>query len=550
MYETGRGAYRDEILVLCAGLWNPDSGNFPAQAARFPAVKEIYVELLRLALETPSTAGIAASLAEQWEVGKELEPALLALLRRAPAEGGSRFAGAFLPALRLVASGNKGEASAELEDVYIALLNNSRSSQGVEVSKQAALALGSLRSENPDAIRGLIKGLFVVSTEGRTAFKESLRALLSIGPPAVPFLVDVLESGSGAGRVEYLRVFAVKNGVPDWKWRVGMRIPMVLAQLRDERAAGAIVSDITAPVIEPAFLPDRQRMNWTIAQTNRIKFDSWALMSTFNKDVTFDALRAIRDRNVEGSARLQLCLALAFNFTPEALDTLFRVVYEAGPPTEDLPSPTRESDFVIRFLQVLAYAVDHRNLERFQSVFVDGFDENFGDVERAEDIQEKLSQVDIRILLRVPVVCRNNRDCYLEVLKGNPWSDPAEKEAFYPSDYEGVGDRETKYILAMARTKAALVLGRWEADEEQRAEIVGVLAEVYSALPYDSELYDDLRRSIMLGFERQGRKDPGKVITALENLIAKETGKGEGATVWNQRLQALQTSLEHRKEGK
>jgi hypothetical protein len=550
MYESQRGAYRDEILLLCAGLWNPDRGNFPVQAAKFREVRSVYLDLLRLALEAPSTAVAAARLAEHWEVGEELKEELGSLVRRAGGEGGDRFAKAYLPALKFLLSEKGGGASSDLEDAYVALLSNSSTAQGIEVNQMAATALGELRSENPEAIKGLIKGLFLVSTDAGTTFKESLEALLKIGAPTVPYLVDVLESGPGDEKVKYLREFAVKNAIPEWKWHSGMKIPLVLAQLRDERSAATVIGDLGRPIIEPAGLSNSLRMDWTIAQTNRIKFDSFALMSTFEKGVMVDALRTIRGRSVEGSARLQLSFALAFNFTPEGLDTLFRTVHETELEQGDLPPLARESDFVIRFLQPLAYAVDYRNLQRFQDIFVDGFDENFWDISRAEDINEKLQQVDITVLLRVPQVCREELDCYLEVLRGNPWSNPAEGEAFNLSEYEGVDVRETAYIHAMARTKAALVLGRWKADQKQRVAILGALGKVYSALPYDSELYDDLRRALMLGLERQGRETPDQTAAAIGTLVTGEAGKGAAAVVWNQRLRALQHFLGNRRDDK
>ena len=551
MYKSGRGAYRDEILMLLSGLWSPDAGIHPEQASRFPKVKGIYLDILKEAFQTPTTAPTAARLAEQWDVGKELKGDLVALLRRAAAEGGHRFAGAFLPALRLLMSAKPGAVPGKkLEDAYIALLNSSPETQGFEVNILAARALGELRSRKPEAIKGLVKGLFLTSADGKSGFDASRDALLNIGKPVVPYLVDVLDAGPRGAGEEYLRLFAARRGAPDWIWRTGRQIPMVLAQLRDKRAARTIIKDMSRPVIEPVALPHWQRRDWTIHQVTRITFDGWALMSIFNKDVMSDALRAIRDRKEEGSARLQLAYALAFNFTPEAVDTLFRVVHEAGERERGLPPPATDSDFVTRFLMAVAYAVGHSNLARFRNVFVDGFDKYFGDVERADDILEMLSMLHVQILLRVPAVCRKNLDCYLEVFRGNRWDGPSHEEVFDPSNFRGVEERETMYILACGRTKAALVLGRWKASKKQRARILAALAEVYADLPYDAEIYDDLRRGILLGLERQGRKAPGKAIAVLKNLMSGEADKGADAVEWNHRLRALQIFLEHESRDK
>jgi len=359
-----------------------------------------------------------------------------------------------------------------------------------------------------------------------------------------------MDSKAGDADVEYLRAFAFRNAVSEWKWKSGMRIPMALAMLRDTRAARALVKDIARPIIEPDSLRDNQRQDWTIAQTNRIKHDSWALMSVAHKEIMVDALGAVRDRTVEGSARLQLALALAFNFTPGSLDTLFAVVHDrAGSELPighaALPPPAKESDFVIRFLQVLAYAVDHSGLQRFQDLFVDGFDENFSDVDRCEDIQEKLKQPDIGVLLTVPRACRADLKCYLKVLKGGAGAAKGSSIKYDPAAFPGIDEEETEYLKSMGRTKAALVLGRWDASARKRAVIVKTLVEVYSSLPYNEELYGDLRLSILLGLERMGRRSPAKVADALEGMISKEAGKGASAEIWNQRLEALRLFLGH-----
>lgn len=72
-----------------------------------------------------------------------------------------------------------------------------------------------------------------------------------------------------------------------------------------------------------------------------------------------------------------------------------------------------------------------------------------------------------------------------------------------------------------------------------------VLTEVYSALPYDDEIYGDLRTCILLGLERMGRKTPEKVADVVRSLADREAGKGGAALVWNQRLNALRLFLEH-----
>ena len=559
MFDPRQGKYNREILRVISDIWDPSPQTYKAEAEKFAKKKPLYVEILRLALGSPETAVVAASNVEEWKL-QELKADLALMLEEDVKSSQPQFALAYAPALRSLSSPEMGGYSEDFEDVYVALLNSSPDIQGIEVNKMSAQALGEIKTKNPEAIKALIRGLFLVSKEGGTVFKESLKSLLQVGSDAVPFLVDIVESHPGDPAVRYMEEFAVKNAISQWKWRKGMRIPMLLAQLRDQRAAAALVVDIARPVIEPPNLPDTLRQDWTIAQTNRIKFDSWALMSIANPAVMEQALKTMRDRNVEGSARLQLSLALAFSFTPEAAETLLSVCHQPeldeDVMTEEeiakveayraqLGEPAKETDFVIRFLQPLAYSIDYAHLLQFNDIFVEGFDENFGEQEKAEDITEKLGQIDIKVLIGVPKACRKNFECYLSVLRGGPGKIEDNEERYDPDKVEGVDARESEYVRAMARAKAGLVLGRWTPTKEQRAELIKAFANQFTTLPYDDELYGDLRQVILLGFEHLGQTKSKDVLVAVKNLIEKEQKKGVEATkVWNQRLVALQYYLE------
>jgi len=559
MFDPRQGKYNKEILRVISEIWDPKAKTHKTEAEKFPKKKPLYLDILRMALQSPETAVVAASNIEEWRL-QEMKADLVKLLEEDLKSTQPQFGHAYAPALRTLSSDEMGGYSEDLEEVYLSLLNNSPDLQGIEVNKLAATALGELKTQNPDAIKALIRGLFLVSKDGGTVFKESLKSLLQVGSPAVPFLVAIVESKPGDEHVRYMEEFAVKNAISGWKWRKGMRIPMLLAQLRDRRAAAAIVRDIARPVIEPPNLPDTLRQDWTIAQTNRIKFDSWALMSVAHKDVMESALKTMRDRNVEGSARLQLALSLAFNFSPEAARALLDVCYQPELDEDDMSEEeiarieayraklgevAKESDFVIRFLQPLAYATDAAHLNEFNDVFVDGFDENFGDVEKAEDIQVKLEQIDIKVLIGVPTACGKNLECYLSVFRGGAGKVEGVEDKYEPDTVEGVDSRETEYVKAMARAKAGLILGRWPAKKEQRKEILKTFFVEFGKLPYDDELYGDLRQVVLLGVERQGVKDKKTSLAMIDELIAREAKKGVEATkVWNQRLEALRFYLE------
>jgi hypothetical protein len=562
IFDPRQGEYNKEILLTLAQMWDPDPAEFKGEAEKFAKKKPMYVELLRVALQSPDTAPLAAKLGAEWGL-QELRSDFNKLIVDDVKNEQPQYMLAYAPVLSALSAESMGGFSSEMEDVYVTLLNNSPDIQTIEVNKLAAKALGAIKSTNPEAVKAMVKALFLQSKDGGTTFKEAVQSLLQMGPVVVPYLVDILNSNPGDENVRYIEEYAVKNAISDWKWRRGMRIPMVLAQLRDPRAGGALVEDMGRAVIEPANLPDNLKQDWTITQTNRLKFDSWGLMSALRAPHSERAVALVRDKNVEGSARLQLALAMAFSFTPEMTAGLFKVVYE---PAQDeggeeetgeagaqaasavkMPPPARESDFVIRFLQTIAYAVDADSLPTFNDVFISGFDENFGDVEKAEYIQDKLEAVDIKILLKVVEACQKDYACYRSVFMGSTGKAQGSEVAYDPEAFKGADPRETEYLKAMGRSKAGLVLSRWKLTAELRAELTKTFIDVYSALSYDDELYGDLRQVILLGLERFGMNDPKKVVmTALKDLLEKEGKKGsEGMDVRNQRLEALISFLEH-----
>ncbi len=554
MFDPKQGKYNKEIMRVISDIWDPSAKQFKAEAEKFTKKKGLYSDMLRLALQSPETAVVAASNIAEWKL-TDLKEDLAATLREDLKNEQPQYAPAYSPALIALTSENMGGFQSAHEDIYLALLGSSPDIQGVEVNKLAATALGEIRSKNPEAIKALIKGIFLVSKDGGTVFKEALRSLLMVGPDTVPYLVAIVQSRPGDEAVRYMEEFTVKNAISEWKWRNGMRIPMVLAQLRDLRAAAALVENIARPVIEPPNLPENLRQDWTIAQTNRIKFDSWGIMSVANPDVHWQALKIMRDRNVEGSARLQLALGLAFNFTPEGFATLLRVVYEpeidedAMPEEEitriekeqeELGPAAKESDFMIRYLQPLAYAVGPAELDQFNEIFVEGFEEYYGEEDRFEDIVEKMEQVDVKVLLGVVTACGRTLECYESVFQGGPGKVEGSADAYLPEDVKGVDERETAYVQAMARAKAGLVISRWPMGSKKAKATMQMLAKEFSALDYDDELFGDLRQVMLLAFERVGVASPKDSVEIIQALIAKEEAKEvEPVKVWNQRLTAL-----------
>jgi hypothetical protein len=567
------GMYGGEVMRLVKALWNPDARTHEEQSKAFASVREDYVALLRAGLKNPDLAVLVADLVAIAGIA-ELRDDLLGLLSEVAQKDVKRqFERAYarsLLALGVMSDAEMAEYKGldSLNDIddtlLVALLSRSSDRQDVDANKRAAIALGKKKSSSPDAIRALIRGLFVANGAARS---ESLDAILRIGAPAVPFLIDVMGAKPGSEEIRYMEEFAMTNSLDEWKWREGIWVRMLLAQIADERAAAVFIADMGMPVIAPVGMPKGLEEEWHRTQGNRFKFDSWGLMSTMHAGVAEAALKILRDKTVEVQARLNLALGLAFNFTPAATDALFRTVY--NPPSdrdsedeEELNGdkwklePAFRADFVVPFMEPLTYSMRYSDLARFQEVFVDGFEEYFGDQDKPELIQEKLEDVDTLVILGVLRHCKEDRDCYMKICEG-----AVPVEVFNPETaaekYEGAfGQRERDYFNAMARTKATLVLSRWTAGKhEERQKVIEqvaaiIRANLYDRVDRDDAVYEDFRRALFLVLERYGRESTrlkSVVMTELASLL--NTGKPlaqahDALKPWVQRIEALQLQLE------
>lgn len=331
-----------------------------------------------------------------------------------------------------------------------------------------------------------------------------------------------------------------------------MRIPMLLAQIRDPRAAEALLKDIAKPVIEPATLPDALKEDWQIEQTNRIKFDSIGLRSVLQPDMIDKAVEIMRDTNVEIQARLDLATALAFHVSPEATKGLYKVIYEPEATKEEVEEaregkkkmgPATEPDFVIRFMVPLAYATGPDELDLFQTIFEDEFDEVFGEAgEDADIIMEKAAESQITVLLDLADICQKDYDCYFKAFQGMTVQSTDGSKVLDPRKIKASDQVEKEFFAASIRTKAALILSRWKWEanaKKKRNELLDVAIEAYKKTQYNDELYGDFRRALLLLFERQGSYVKN-FHHQLQEVIQAEEKKREGSyKIWNQRLEAL-----------
>ncbi len=580
---TPDGARNADIIRLVIDLWDPSPNEFKDQAEKFPGKQEMYKELMAIGLEDADTALLAATAIFDWEMF-DLRPNLVAMIEKDLDRPSHEFVKTYQNALRAIlgietnAQGDlviTNDPDPEQEAMYVKLLDSmSDEPDYIQVNRLSAMALGKLRAKSPEALKALIKGLFLVSKNGQHIVPTTLLSLLRIGPPAVPYLVDIVTSLPGDPKVQYMEEFAIPNGISDWRWRRGDRIPLVLSRIRDPRAAMPLLKDMTRPMVSPSGLSKQLIEDWTITQTNRIKFGQAALMS-LGKGPGFQdaALRAMRDMRTPVEARLDLALALAFKATSKSTDTLFKVIFEeeidedelgeeeaaakapekapekaeAGEKipaaekapvkkaakTEPFPPPATQADFVINFMMTLAYALDADHLDLFDRIFEADFDEIFADTQGADAILERLRKEDLQTLLNTVRVAGKDYKKWTGIFKGQKVRGQGDL-TFDPTKIKD------KFYLYMARTKAALMLSTWKLSNKKRGALVTLYLQTYKGLEYHPD-YDDFRRALLLGIERQGAGNK-EFVRTLEDFLTEERKKENTfpvARFWNQQIEAL-----------
>jgi hypothetical protein len=561
MLDADKGTRNVEVLRLVLDLWNPPTSDqrFKAEVEKFEAKKPLYKKILVKALKTPETAVLAASAVTDWEM-KDLRADLVTMVQEDLARPAPQFIEAYRNALTVITQTDPEPAE---EAMFVQLLSTVHDVPDyIEVNRMAADSLGKLRAKTPEAIKALVKGLFVVSKSGENIVPNAIEALLKVGTPAVPFLVDIVAAEPGDERVRYMEEFAIPNGISDWRWRRGDRIPLVLSRLRDERAALPLLKDMVRPMVQPAGLSQALVEDWTITQTNRIKFEQATIMSVGSGPEFYAiALRAMRDQQTPVEARLDLALALAFKQTPEAMDTLFAVIFEEEASEENeadnaaeaakvkkeeanaiegnedlaaMPGTATQADFVINFMLPLAFSMDASGLELFDRIFEADFDEIFAETEGADAILDRLKKEDMELMVKLISACGTSYENWVAAFKGQRVVNKDNDAEFDPSKITD------KFYVFQARTKAALKLSTSNPTGERKTELAMLLLDTYKGLEYNPD-YDDFRRAMLLGMERVG-KGEGEFIKKLEEareeFKSKESTEG-GAKFWNQQLDAL-----------
>lgn len=113
-----------------------------------------------------------------------------------------------------------------------AIVEGMPSKQDLFLNKVAALALAEI--PDPRAVPALLKGLFISRADGATIFQECRYALVRIGEPAVPALVELLrEKNTGVNAMA--KELEFKPGVVSYK------AAYVLGDLRSAKAVPALL---------------------------------------------------------------------------------------------------------------------------------------------------------------------------------------------------------------------------------------------------------------------------------------------------------------------
>ena len=397
----------------------------------------------------------------------------------------------------------------------------------IESRRDACRTLGSMERLSDVGIRALIKGLFFVTPKGDFILSECMDALIRQGPAAIPRLLDVLRADDNAFSQEVLDL-AGKCGVPEHRVRRGPVVPMLLGLIVDPRTARPLMEDMTRSFIMPRGLAGSELQQWTIDQTNRLKFELRALSYLrLSDELLRQATRAIRTLETPIGARLDLALALAYQGTPQASDALLRVISPGTPGEEDgMPPVATQQSFLAVFLAPLALGLHPNDLERFDSIFGLGSTSPTGEF-ASEHVRTRLAAPDIKLLLSVTRLCRTDTDCWDSLRKG--------RSVRKGSTAIGPEHLPSAFVRTKVLTKAAILLGASAAPSEDRSQQAFYFLQAFRD-SFSEEDQDDYRRALLIGVHRMLQGDIN-FNSVLESALTRLDGSFHG--LWRQELQAL-----------
>tara|TARA_B100000029_G_scaffold511976_1_gene607373 strand:+ start:470 stop:2701 length:2232 start_codon:yes stop_codon:yes gene_type:complete len=231
--------------------------------------------------------------------------------------------------------------AAKHKSLYRDLLNTpDPKNEEVSVFRLAIKQLGDIIAKNPNQIdfrntvAGIVRGLFLKAHDNEVASAAARSALATIGAPAIDLIKALVEhdrKGEYGKEVEDFVNWTKRQRIPEWRWRYGPELMVVLADQRSPRAAQIIATSLSAR-LSLRGIRQSQRAKYVTAQMQRIQIGLTALMkfpNTVSLDPVIPTLKkfalSYKDAGSDEQLYLKSAWALAVIGTKPARKALFDV---------------------------------------------------------------------------------------------------------------------------------------------------------------------------------------------------------------------------------
>ncbi len=225
--------------------------------------------------------------------------------------------------------------------LYRDLLNTpDPKNEEVSVFRLAIKQLGDIIAKDPNqadirgTVAGIVRGLFLRAHDNEVASAATRSALVTIGTPAIGLIKALVEhdrKGEYGKEVEEFVNWTKRQRIPEWRWRYGPELMVVLADQRSPRAAKIIATSLSAR-LSLRGIRQSQREKYVTAQMQRIQIGLTALMK-FPHSVSLDPIiptlkkfaLSYKDAGSDEQLYLKSAWALAVIGTKPARKALFDV---------------------------------------------------------------------------------------------------------------------------------------------------------------------------------------------------------------------------------
>ena len=372
----------------------------------------------------------------------------------------------------------------------------------------------------PGSLQGLLVGLLSDQT-----YTKSHAALVWRGAEAAQFLVQLLNAPPGHPSIRYFETYAGKLGVPPWRWRQGWRIPLVLADLRENGVERALLHEVAKPLGPPP-PAGPERDDWARENIARLRVVSRGLAATLDEATLSVALSVLADPTLDWFARAELTRVVGLHAGRRATVALQHMLPDrnAGESNEGalgdlaltaLPGGGLHWGLV----QALALAARVGSEGVLGGACRDWVSSRarWWSRKPAEVYQPSPCCLRLEETVRMTLICKDNRDCYRGVLLDGMGVNSATGERFGPCDRQGCADLLA--VRAHCRMKAALIIPSLPPPPRGPDDTLGILADAWMTLP-GSDAYEDVRFALLLGLERAARGNQLAAYVRLQELVA------------------------------